>query len=141
MNGALLVSPFGDQRWTRVHHADEVDADVGSVHAGVLLEVDELLGDRRTAAPMIGGPREPGVSGLVQLALPTGVVGATRRPIAVVGRLTVFRDLAFEPRTDLGAEGFVLLGVAKIHDHSFVGAIDAMASVRTARRSTFADSV
>jgi hypothetical protein len=106
---ALFVCPLGDQRGTSVHHADEVHADVRRIRAGVLLEEHELLGDGRAAPSVISRPREPGVSRVVELALPTGVVLAPCGPIAVVRRIAVAWNLAFEPRADLGPERFVLV--------------------------------
>ena len=61
---------------------DEVHADVGGVGPGVLLEVHELLGDGQPPAAELRGPGQPGVAGVVELALPGGVVGAAGRPVA-----------------------------------------------------------
>ncbi len=86
---ALRVAALGDQRRAGVHEADEVHADVRRAGARVLLEVDELLADRQPAPAELRRPREAGEAGVVELALPRGVVGTARRPVvraAAAGR-------------------------------------------------------
>ena len=73
-NAPLLVGALGDERRAGVHHADEVHADVRRVGAGVLLEVDELLGDRAgPRPPNSAGQCEPGVAGVVAACAATPV--------------------------------------------------------------------
>ena len=72
-----------------------------------------MLGDRQAAAAGVGGPREAGVARVVQLALPRGVVRASRRPIAgtiaerylregrgIPGAFTLPATLGFLPARD-----------------------------------------
>ena len=99
----------------RVHHADEVDADVRRVGARVLLEVHELLAHREAATTERLRPVEPGVARVVELALPRGVVRAARRPVAGRRRRTVTRHLDVEPGAQLGAEPFVGVAVRQVH--------------------------
>src|SRR5262249_55213278 len=97
MERALIVGALGDERWPRVHHADEVDADVRRVRARVLLEVDELLAHRQPATAERDRPMQSGVARVEELALPRGVVGAARGPVARRRRWPVPRHLDFEP--------------------------------------------
>ena len=98
VEAALFLGALGDQGRSRVHHPDEVDADVRGVGAGVLLEVDELLGDRQAATAGFGRPGDTGVAGVVELALPGGVVGAAGVPVPGRRRRAVLVDLDLEPR-------------------------------------------
>src|SRR6185369_14562909 len=95
---ALLVGALCDEGRARVHHSHEVDADVRRVGARVLLEVHELLAHRQ-AAPAEGcRPLQAGVAGVVELALPRGVVRPARGPVAGGWRRTVARHLDLQPR-------------------------------------------
>ena len=79
MLGLLLLAGLGHDRRPGVQHADEVHADVGRAGERRLLEVDQLLGERRAPAAVLGRPVDAGVPRVEQLPLPAGVVGA-RRP-------------------------------------------------------------
>ena len=98
----LLVGALGDERGPACIMPDEVHADVRRVGPGVLLEVHELLGDRQAPAAVLLRPVDPGVPGVVELALPLGVVGAAGRPVAGRGRRAVGRHLRLEPGPQLG---------------------------------------
>ncbi len=73
---SLLVGALGDQRGASVHHANEIRADVGRPSPHVLLEIYELLRRREPAASELFRPGQPGVTRVVQLALPCRVVGS-----------------------------------------------------------------
>ena len=87
----------------------------GASARGVLLEVDELLGDRQPATAELDRPLQPGVAGVVELALPAGVVGrgarASRRAAAAARAGTASSSQARTSR----AERLVVVGVAQVH--------------------------
>ena len=113
---ALFVGAFGDQCRARVHHADEVDTDVRRVGARVFLEVHELLADGEPAAPERRRPMEARVAGVMELALPCGVVRAACEPVARRWRRSVARDFDLQPRAQLLAEPLVFVAVGQVHD-------------------------
>ena len=139
MEAALLVGALGDERRAGVHHADEVDADVGRAGRGVLLEVHELLGDGEAAAAVLDRPVEPGVAGVVQLALPRRCRrpgGPASRRAAAAGRASGTASSS-QARTSV-AEGLVGVGVAQVHGQPSGRRSNRRA---TAARSTLPESV
>ena len=143
---ALRLGALGDERRAGVHHPDEVDADVRRLGAGVLLEVHELLGDRQAAAAGLDGPRQPGVPGIEEAALPRGVVGPAGRPVARWRRRAVIGHGLLEPGPHLGPEPLVGFGVAQVHGQPFTASSGSVGSVeskiaRTPPRSTLPESV
>ncbi len=112
---ALFVGSFRDEGRARVHHAHEVDADVRGVGPRVLLQVHELLAHRKAPASERLRPVQARVARLRELALPRGVVGAARGPVARRWRRTVPGNLDCEPGPQLRAEPFVVVGVGQVH--------------------------
>src|SRR5690606_3775309 len=92
-----------------------VHADVRGVRPVVLLEVDELLGDGQAPATELLRPVQPGVAGVVELALPLGVVRTPGGPVARGRGRPVAGDLPLEPGADLLAEALVLFAVGQVH--------------------------
>src|SRR5262245_16255427 len=108
MKRALIVGPFRDECRARVHHPDEVDADIRRAGPCVLLQINELLADREPPAAERRRPVESRVSRVVELALPGRVVRAACGPVARRRWWTVARNLDVEPRAHLRAEALVL---------------------------------
>ena len=111
----LLVGGLHDDRWPAVEQTDEIDTHVGRAEPLGLLEEDQVLGRRGSAAPELLRPVDPRVPGVEQLALPRGVVRAARREV-VLGRARGDRGQHLvQPRPQLVTKGELVGGEAKIH--------------------------
>ena len=113
--GPLLGRALGGDGRTGVQGADEVAAHVRCARPFGLLEEDQLLGGARTASAVLGRPGDACVAGVLQPALPGGVVGTLGGPV-VVGRFGFQRgQLLGEPLTHLEPERLLLGRLLKSH--------------------------
>ena len=98
-----------------VQQADEVHADVGGPGALGLLEEDEVLGGRGTAAAVLLGPVDARVAGVEQHALPAGVPHAAGLPVVAVGLGPELGSTSPSQARQLGAELLLVGRVPEVH--------------------------
>ena len=111
MPGLLLGRALGGDGRAGVQGRHEVAADVRRAGPLGLLEEDQLLGRRGAPAAELLRPRDAGVPGVEQPALPAGVVGPLGRPVVVGGLGRQRRQRLVQPGPQLGPERR-LLGVS-----------------------------
>jgi len=136
----LLLGALGHEGRAGVGVAHEDDADVGRTRGGVLLLEDQLLRDGQAAAAVLDRPVEAGVPGLVQPALPPGVVGPPGCPVPGRGWRAVGGHGAGEPVPHFLAEDLVGCGVRQVHTTQ-PAARSASRRAVTEARSILPDSV